>query len=246
MREPNPGLLNGILGFPVGTQDAIGNRTQVRAFLLKFFGQPIALGHLHKPMSHSALVVRRPDDGQEEMGVTGPPTSFHYFYSICPQMEERQMKIKLASVYVGDQDKALRFYTEVLGFAKKADFTQGPFRWLTVVSPEDPNATELQLAKNDNPAAKTYQEAMFREGQPAVLLFSDNVKSDYERIKSRGAEFVMAPTEVPGATIAKLNDTWQSDSNHTARALVGWGSGSSARAGMGDGRGSGDRGQGRA
>ena len=117
------------------------------------------------------------------------------------------MKIKLTNVYVDDQEKALRFYTDVLGFIKKADFSQGPFRWLTVVSPEDPNGTELQLALNDNPAAKAYQQAMFHQGQPAAKFFSDDVKADYEGIKARGAEFSVAPTEVPGATIAKLNDT---------------------------------------
>jgi predicted enzyme related to lactoylglutathione lyase len=117
------------------------------------------------------------------------------------------MKIKLTSVYVDDQEKALRFYTEVLGFAKKGDFSQGPYRWLTVASPEDPGGTELQLALNDNPAAKAYQQAMFQQGQPAAMLFSDDVKGDYERIKARGAEFTMAPTDVTGATIAKLNDT---------------------------------------
>ena len=117
------------------------------------------------------------------------------------------MKIKLTSVYVDDQEKALRSYTEVLGFAKKADFRQGPFRWLTVASPEDPGGTELQLALNDNPAAKAYQEAMFQQGQPAAMLFTDDVKAEYERIRARGAEFTMAATEVPGATIAKLNDT---------------------------------------
>jgi len=116
------------------------------------------------------------------------------------------MKIKLTSVYVDDQEKALRFYTEVLGFAKKADFRQGPFRWLTVASPEDPNGTELQLALNDNPAAKAYQQAMFQQGQPAAMFFSDDVKADYERIKACGAEFTMAPTQVTGSTIAKLND----------------------------------------
>src|ERR1035437_4102880 len=78
------------------------------------------------------------------------------------------MKIKVTSVYVDDQDKALRFYTEVLGFVKKADFSQGPFRWLTVASPEDPDGTELQLALNNNPAAKAYQQAMFRRGQRRV------------------------------------------------------------------------------
>jgi predicted enzyme related to lactoylglutathione lyase len=108
---------------------------------------------------------------------------------------------------VDDQEKALRFYTEVLGFAKKGDFRQGPFRWLTVASPEDPNGTELQLAFNDNPAAKAYQEAMFQQGQPAAMFYTDDVKAECERIKARGAEFTMPPTEVPGATIAMLNDT---------------------------------------
>ncbi len=117
------------------------------------------------------------------------------------------MKIKLTSVYVDDQEKALRFYTEVLGFAKKTDFSQGPYRWLTVASSEDPDGTELQLAQNDNPAAKAYQQAMFQQGQPAAMFFSDDVKGDYERIKARGAEFTMTPTQVTGSTIAKLNDT---------------------------------------
>src|SRR6266699_4594330 len=117
------------------------------------------------------------------------------------------MKIKVMSVYVDDQDKALRFYTEVLGFVKKADFSQGPFRWLTVVSPEDPNGTELQLALNDKPAAKAYQQAMFQQGQPAAMFYTDDVQADYERIKARGAEFAMPPTDVTGSTIAMLNDT---------------------------------------
>jgi predicted enzyme related to lactoylglutathione lyase len=117
------------------------------------------------------------------------------------------MRIKLTSVYVDDQAKALRFYTETLGFAKKADFSQGPFRWLTVASPEEPDGTELQLALNDNPAAKAYQQAMFQQGQPAAMFYTDDVKGDHERIKARGAEFTMAPTDVPGATIARLKDT---------------------------------------
>jgi len=117
------------------------------------------------------------------------------------------MKIKLTSVYVDDQDKALRFYTEVLGFAKKADFSQGPFRWLTVTSPEEPDGTELQLALNNNPAGKEYQQALFQQSQPAAMFFTSDVKTDYERIKARGAEFTMPPTDVPGATIAMLNDT---------------------------------------
>ncbi|MER9976793.1 VOC family protein [Mesorhizobium sp. M0085] len=116
------------------------------------------------------------------------------------------MKIKLAKVYVDDQEKALGFYTETLGFTKKADFSNGPFRWLTVASRDEPDSAELQLALNDNPAAKTYQQAIFQQGQPAVMFFTDNVKGDYERIKARGAEFTMPPTEVTGSTIAQLND----------------------------------------
>jgi predicted enzyme related to lactoylglutathione lyase len=117
------------------------------------------------------------------------------------------MKIKLTSIYVDDQDKALRFYTEVLGFTKKADFSNGPFRWLTVGSPEEPEGAELQLALNDNPAAKAYQQAIFEQGQPAAMFSTDDVRADYEQIKARGAEFTMPPTDVTASTIAMLNDT---------------------------------------
>jgi predicted enzyme related to lactoylglutathione lyase len=116
------------------------------------------------------------------------------------------MKIKVTSVYVDDQEKALRFYTEVLGLTKKADFRNGPYRWLTVASPQEPEGIELQLALNDNPAAKAYQEAMFQQGQPAIMFFTDDVKDDYQRIKARGADFTQPPTEVSGSTIAKLKD----------------------------------------
>ena len=117
------------------------------------------------------------------------------------------MKIKLTSVYVDDQEKALRFYTEVLGFVKKTDFSNGPFRWLTVASAEDPDGTELQLALNDNPAARAYQQAMFQQAQPAAMFFTDDVQGDYERLKARGADFTMPPTDVTGSKIARLNDT---------------------------------------
>jgi predicted enzyme related to lactoylglutathione lyase len=117
------------------------------------------------------------------------------------------VRITLTSVLVDDQDKALRFYTEVLGFTKKADFSQGPFRWLTVASAEDPDGTELQLALNDKPAAKAYQQAMFQQSQPAAMFFTDDVQADYERMKARGAEFTMPPTDVTASTIAMLNDT---------------------------------------
>src|SRR5450755_4139720 len=117
------------------------------------------------------------------------------------------MKIKLTSVYVDDQDKALRFYTEVLGFAKKTDVSQGPFRWLTVASPEEPNGTELQLALNDNSAARAYQEALFAQGQPAALFYVDDVQKEHDRMAPLGAEFTMPPTKVTGSTIAMLDDT---------------------------------------
>jgi predicted enzyme related to lactoylglutathione lyase len=108
---------------------------------------------------------------------------------------------------VDDQDKALRFYTDVLGFARKADLSQGQFRWLTVTSPEEADGTDLQLALNKSPAAKAYQQAIFQQGQPAAMFFTDDVKGDYERIKARGAEFTMPPTDVTGSTIAMLKDT---------------------------------------
>ncbi len=117
------------------------------------------------------------------------------------------MKIKLTTVYVDDQDKALRFYTEVLGFVKRTDVGQGPYRWLTVASPEEAQGAELQLALNEAPQARAYQQAMFQQGQPAVMFFTDDVQADYERIKARGAEFTMPPTKVTGSTIAMLNDT---------------------------------------
>jgi len=117
------------------------------------------------------------------------------------------MKIKLVTVYVNDQEKALRFYTEVLGLTKKADFSNGSYRWLTVVSAEDPDGAELQLALNDNPAAKTFQHAMFEQKQSALMLSSDDVNADYERMKARGAEFVMPPTDVTASVIARVNDT---------------------------------------
>jgi predicted enzyme related to lactoylglutathione lyase len=117
------------------------------------------------------------------------------------------MKIKVTKIYVDDQSKALRFYTDVLGFAKKTDFSQGPFRWLTVASAEEPDGTELQLALNNNPAAKAYQEAIFQQGQPAAMFFTDDVQADYERMKAQGAEFTMPPKDVTASKIAMVNDS---------------------------------------
>jgi predicted enzyme related to lactoylglutathione lyase len=117
------------------------------------------------------------------------------------------MKIKMMSLHVDDQEKALRFYTDKLGFVKKSDATQGDYRWLTVASAEEPEGTELQLALNDDPAAKAYQRAMYEQGQPAAMFYTDDVKADYERIQARGAAFTMPPTQVTGSTIAMLDDT---------------------------------------
>lgn len=117
------------------------------------------------------------------------------------------MRIKLTSIYVNDQEKALRFYTDILGFVKKADFSNGPFRWLTVASAEEPDGTELQLAPNSSPAARAYQQSLFDQSQPAAMFFTDDVRADYERMKSRGAVFTMPPTDVTHSTIAMVNDT---------------------------------------
>ena len=117
------------------------------------------------------------------------------------------MKINLTSVFVDDQEKALRFYTEVLGFVMKTDFSQGPYRWLTVASAEEPDGTQLQLALNNNPAAKAYQRAIFQQNQPAAMFATDDVEADYERMKTRGAEFTMPPTDVTASKIAMVKDT---------------------------------------
>src|SRR5438876_10424938 len=117
------------------------------------------------------------------------------------------MKIKLTTIYVDDQAKAWPIATEAAGTVKKADLSQGGYRWLTVASPEDPDGTQLQLARNDNPAAKAYQQALFQQGQPAAMFFTDDVQGDYERMKAAGAEFKMPPTKVTGSTIAQANDT---------------------------------------
>jgi predicted enzyme related to lactoylglutathione lyase len=117
------------------------------------------------------------------------------------------MKIGLTTIYVDDQEKALRFYTDVLGFVKKTDVTQGPYRWLTVASADEPNGVELQLDLNANPAAKAFQQAMFEQGQRAAMFYVDDVQREHDRMTAAGAEFTMPPTKVTGSTIAVLNDT---------------------------------------
>src|SRR5205809_6365222 len=110
------------------------------------------------------------------------------------------MKIKLTTIYVDDQDKALRFYTQVAGFVKKADVSQGGYRWLTVASPEDPDGTERQLARHDNPAAKAYQEARSQQVQPAAKFFTNDVQGDYERMKTASDEVEMPTNNVTGSS----------------------------------------------
>lgn len=117
------------------------------------------------------------------------------------------MKIKITTIFVDDQDKALRFYTEALGFVKKTDVSQGPYRWLTVASPEEPDGTELHLELNNDPAAKAFQQATYEKSQPAIMFYSDDVQAEYDRIKARGANFTMPPTKTTGSTIAMLDDT---------------------------------------
>lgn len=118
------------------------------------------------------------------------------------------MKIIFTSVFVNDQDKALKYYTETLGFVKKSDVNNGPYRWLTAVSPEDQNGTELVLEPNDNPAAKTYQEAIIKQGIPATSFGVSDVRAEHERLKKLGVKFTMEPIEVmKGVTIARFDDT---------------------------------------
>jgi predicted enzyme related to lactoylglutathione lyase len=117
------------------------------------------------------------------------------------------MMIKLTSVFVDDQDKALRFYTEVLGFVKKSDLPAGRFRWLTVVSPEEPDGAELLLEPNDNPAAETYQKAIYEQGIPATAFAVRDVQTEYERLKELGVAFTMEPTKTTMATVAVFDDT---------------------------------------
>ncbi len=117
------------------------------------------------------------------------------------------MKLKLTSIFVDDQDKALAFYTQKLGFQKKMEIPAGPFKWLTVVSPEEPNGTELYLAPNQDPAAKAFQQALKAQGNPAAMFFTDDIQRDYERIAGLGVNFTMKPSKTVGSIIAQLDDT---------------------------------------
>lgn len=117
------------------------------------------------------------------------------------------MKIKLASVMVDDQEKALKFYTEILGFVKKSDIPAGEFRWLTVVSPDDLEGTELALEPNDNPAGKTFQKALYDQGIPATALFVMDIHKSYESLQALGVKFKSKPTEMGDVIAAVFDDT---------------------------------------
>ena len=117
------------------------------------------------------------------------------------------MKIQLSSVMVDDQDKALTFYTQVLGFVKKRDIPLGEAKWLTVVSPEGPDDIELLLEPNSNPAAKTYQKAIFEQGIPLTAFAVADIQKEYARMRKLGVEFTMEPTNMGMTTMAVFNDT---------------------------------------
>ena len=117
------------------------------------------------------------------------------------------MKIKIASVFVDDQEKALRFYTEVLGFVKKTDVPAGQYRWLTVVSPEGSGDVELLLEPNAHPAARAFQEAIYRDGIPATSFAADDVAKEHERLVALGVVFRTPPTKADWGTFAVFDDT---------------------------------------
>ncbi|MER5281437.1 VOC family protein [Streptomyces sp. NPDC002809] len=117
------------------------------------------------------------------------------------------MRIHLTGVFVDDQDKALRFYTDVLGFVKKAEAPAGRDRWLTVVSPDDPDGTELLLEPDGHPAVKPYKTALVRDGIPAASFAVDDVPAEFARLRERGVRFTQEPLEVGPVTVAVLDDT---------------------------------------
>jgi len=117
------------------------------------------------------------------------------------------MRIHLTSVFVDDQDKALRFYTEVLGFVKKTEVPVGADRWLTVVSPEDPDGTELLLEPSGHPAVKPYKDALVKDGIPATAFAVDDVHAEFDRLRGLGVRFTQEPMEMGPVTTAVLDDT---------------------------------------
>ena len=117
------------------------------------------------------------------------------------------MRIILTGVFVSDQDAALQFYTETLGFVKKHDVPVGEYKWLTVVSPDDPDGTELLLEPNENPAAQAYQKGIFEQGIPAASFGVADIRAEHEKLAALGVSFTMEPTEMGNVTIAVFDDT---------------------------------------
>jgi predicted enzyme related to lactoylglutathione lyase len=117
------------------------------------------------------------------------------------------MKINLTSIFVNDQEKALQFYTSILGFIKKNDVPAGDYRWLTVVSPEDQGGVELLLEPNVHPAAKSYQEEIFRAGIPATTFFVDDLDQEFEKLNKSGVNFVTPPAKADWGSYAIIDDT---------------------------------------
>jgi len=117
------------------------------------------------------------------------------------------VRIALNSIIVQDQEHALRFYSEVLGFVKKMDLPAGDYRWLTVVSPDDPDGTQLVLEPNANPAAANYQRALFSAGIPLTAFAVDDIRHEYEGLVERGVRFTMEPTDAGGVIVAVFDDT---------------------------------------
>ena len=117
------------------------------------------------------------------------------------------MRITLTGVFVSDQDQALRFYTETLGFVKKNDVPVGEYKWLTVVSPDEPDGTELLLEPDENPVAQAYQQGLFEQGIPAASFGVTDIHTEYEKLKSLGVAFAVEPTEMGDVTIAIFDDT---------------------------------------
>ncbi|MDM5326202.1 VOC family protein [Neobacillus sp. CF12] len=117
------------------------------------------------------------------------------------------MKIIVTSIFVNDQDKALNFYSETLGFVKKHDVPTGEYRWITLVSSEDQTGTELLLEPNNHPAAKEYQEKLFAEGIPVTMFGVADIHAEYNRLVEKGVKFTMEPTKMGELTIAVFDDT---------------------------------------
>jgi len=117
------------------------------------------------------------------------------------------MRIKLTSIMVDNQDKALKFYTEIFGFVKKNEIPVGEYRWLTVVSPDGRDDLELSLEPNANPAGKSFQEAMFKQGIPITAFEVDDIGKEFEKLKRLGVVFTQEPTRTGPVTIAVCSDT---------------------------------------